>query len=134
IFRWLRHRAGLETAIIVVLTPELIAMVYYAALREATGSAVLRRICEQILIDEVEHIRFQSERLAILRRGRARWRIACLHGWQRLLFWGTCWVVWWKHGRALRAGGFGFRRFWRSAWHELNAALVKMDPRHYTAR
>ena len=117
----------------VLITAEIIAKVYYVALREATGSTVLRRLCEQILSDEVAHVRFQAQRLAILRMGRAAWVLPCLHGWQRLLFWGTCWVVWWKHGRALRAGGFGLRRFWRLAWQEMNAALGQMDPRSYAA-
>jgi hypothetical protein len=131
VFRWLRHRAGLELSISVLLTAEILAKVYYVALRDATGSALLQRLCEQILADEVAHVRFQAERLAILRQGRAAWRLHCWHGWQRLLFWGACWVVWRGHARVLRAGGFGFRRFWRMAWRELRAALAQMDPRSY---
>src|SRR5690349_5606161 len=73
IFRKLRHLAGLELAICVLLTAELIAMIYYSALRRATRSVVLQRVCQQILRDEVMHLKFQSERLAILRRGRPHW-------------------------------------------------------------
>src|SRR5262249_7311040 len=122
VFRWLRHRAGLELSIRVLITAEIIARVYYIALHNATGSTVLRRLCEQILADEEAHVRFQAERLAILRSRGARWWLKCIHGWQRFLFWGACLVVWWKHGRALRAGRFGFRLYWRSAWQEMNAA------------
>ena len=69
VFRWLRKGAGLELSIAVLVTAEIIAKVYYAALREATHAPVLRRLCDQILADEVQHVRFQAERVAILRRG-----------------------------------------------------------------
>jgi hypothetical protein len=127
VFRWLRHRAGLELSIRVLITAEVIAKVYYAALREATGSAVLRRLCDQILRDEVEHVRFQAERLAILQARRARWKARWVHGWQQFLFAGTCLVVWWKHGAAMRAGGFGFTRFWRAAWREFKGAFLHAE-------
>ena len=132
VFRWLRHRAGLELSIFVLIVAEIIAKVYYAALREATASRVLRRLCDQILGDEVEHVRFQSERLAMLRENRGEWMIRCLNGLHRFLFFGTCLAVWLKHGRAVTAGGFGFRRFWRAAWREMNAALHEMDPSQYS--
>jgi hypothetical protein len=132
VFRWLRRRAGLELTVSVLVTAEIIAAVYYVALREATGSPVLRRLCEQILRDEVEHIRFQTDRLALLRMDRAPALLGGTHGLHRCFFGGTCLVVWWKHGRTLKAGGFGWRRFWREAWREMNAALASMDPRAYS--
>jgi hypothetical protein len=131
VFRWLRHRAGLEVSIAVVLVAEAIANVYYAALHDVTRSEVLRILCQQILRDEVEHVSFQSERLAILRRGRLRVFVLIANGLHRFLYGGTLLVVWWKHGPTMRAGGVGFRRFWWSAWRELNVALRQMDPRRY---
>ena len=131
IFHWLRHRAGLELSIRVLIVAEIIALVYFRTVREASTSAVLRRLCEQILHDEVEHVRFQAERLAILRRGRGWLPLAGAHALQRFLFLGTCLVVWWRHRRAMRAGGFGFGRFWREAWKEMNSAIRMMDPRTY---
>src|SRR5436190_1415789 len=56
VFRRLRRPVGLEGSICILVTAEIIAKVYYAALREATGSRVLRRLCDQILRDEVEHV------------------------------------------------------------------------------
>ncbi len=132
VFRWLRHRAGLEVSIAVVIVAEAIANVYYAALRDATGSDVLRTLCKQILRDEVAHVSFQSECLAILRRGRSRAYILTANSLHRFLYGGTCLVVWWKHGPAMKAGGVGFRRFWTWAWRELNIALRQMEPRRYT--
>ena len=131
VFRWLRHRAGLELSIAVLVTAEVIAKVYYAALREATASPVLRRLCEQILHDEEFHVRFQCERLAILRARRSGLTVWLKGALQRGFFAGTCRVVWWKHRRALRAGGCSYRSFRRAAGREMAAAVKLMDPRNY---
>ncbi len=53
-----------------VIMVETLALVYYKAIQKATNSPVLRQLCQQILRDEVKHIRFQYERLAILHRNR----------------------------------------------------------------
>src|SRR5919197_823313 len=45
VFRQLRRALNLEMLISVLLTVELIAKVYYRALRQATASPLLRRIC-----------------------------------------------------------------------------------------
>ena len=42
IFRWLRHLMGLELSLIVLSTAEVIATVYYRALRDATGCELRR--------------------------------------------------------------------------------------------
>jgi hypothetical protein len=113
VFRWLRHRAGLELSITVLVTAEVIAKVYYAALHGATGCAVVRRLCEQICRDEVAHVHFQTERLARLRRGRRRWVLGLMRAAHRVFYFGTCLVVWHKHGRCARegwgSGDFGTR-------------------------
>ena len=62
IFRKLRHLGGLEVSISVLITAEIIATVYYRALREATNCAVLRCLCEQILRDERAHVEYDSSR------------------------------------------------------------------------
>jgi hypothetical protein len=131
VFRWLRRRAGLELTISVLLVAEVIALVYYAALRAATGSAVLRRLCDQVLRDEVEHVRFHCERLAMLRRDRPRWRSAFSRGLHRVFFAGTCLVVWWDHAALFRAAGCSLLRFWAESWYEMSAALARTDPRAY---
>src|SRR5262249_10311893 len=94
IFRWLRHLAGLQLSIVVLLTAEIIAMVYYAALRDATRSILLRRLCDQILRDEVEHLRFQGERLAILRRRWPRLLVHLGHAAHRAFMAVVALVVW----------------------------------------
>ncbi len=130
-FRRLRHLAGLELIISVLLTAEIIARVYYAALRRATDSTVLKRICEQLLRDEVMHIRFQAERLARIRRRLPCWRNRLAVRMQRLLFGATCVVVWIGHYHALRRGGLTFSEFWKRSHGEFRVASKLMDPGRY---
>jgi hypothetical protein len=133
VFRFLRRRAGLELSIVVLVTAEIIAKVYYAALRDATGSRTLQHLCTQILRDERHHVIFQAQRLALLRAGRSRWSVfvrVLLHG---VLLAGTCVVVWRRHGRAMRGGGMRFSTFWRATWREMRHAIADMDPANYPA-
>ena len=130
VFRRLRQvGGGLEISISVLITAEIIAKVYYAALREATGSAVLRRLCDQILRDEDAHVRFQCDYLAVIRKERKNWTLALTESLQRFLFFGTCLVVWKSHRRALKQGGIAWRLFWKICWNEMNLALTHMKPR-----
>lgn len=131
VFRWLRHRCGLGLSVAVLVTAEIIAKVYYIAVKEATAAAPLRRLCDQILQDEVEHIYFQCERLAILRRDWPRLLLRLVHAWHWVFMAGTCVIVWRKHRRLLRRGGFGFFSFCRDVFRELRDAIGIMDPRSY---
>jgi hypothetical protein len=131
VFRKLRHLGGLESAICVLLTAEIIAQVYYAALRRATCSPVLRAVCRRVLADEAAHVRFQAERLAILRR-RAAGRLGLCLALQRLLFAAALAVVWINHGRVLRRGQLGPAGFWRAGWRAFERAEKRMDPRRYS--
>ncbi|HEY7424671.1 MAG TPA: ferritin-like domain-containing protein [Gemmataceae bacterium] len=126
---WLTNMEVWTTPVVMI---ETLAMVYYNALRRATGSRVLRTLCSQILADEVPHVRFQCERLAQILRGRPRlgFRLTMLA--QRLGFLVVLLLVWLGHRRALRAGGYGWRRYWRAAWDRMSAAWRLMDPRRYT--
>ena len=129
VFRRLRQvGGGLEISISVLITAEIIAKVYYPALREATGSSVLRRLCDRILRDEEAHVRFQCDYLAVIRKDRKEWTLALTEALQRFLFSGTCLVVWRSHRRAIRQGGITFRSFWKMCWDEMNTALGQMRP------
>lgn len=124
-FRFLRHCLGtLEVSIGVLITAEIMAQVYYAALREATSSVILDRLCEQILRDEASHVEFQAEQLGKLRARRAPLLYGLTVAAQRTLFFGACIVVWIFHRRAFKAGGHNFRRFWRSAWFHFEKAFA----------
>src|SRR5262245_33376323 len=86
VFRLLRRGASLEQTIAVLLTAELIAQVYYVALRDATASPTLRAICARVLRDEEAHVRFQTERLSMLRKGRRASAVRIAVAAQRALF------------------------------------------------
>lgn len=129
IFRGLRKLAGLELAIRVLVTAEIIAQVYYQALRDATHSRTLRAICERILDDEEPHVRFQCERLAILRQGRAGQALAELLHW--ILLGGAACVVWINHHPVLRRVGFSFVAYLREVAGFGAAAMRRADPLSY---
>lgn len=129
VFRRLRNLVGgLEVSIAVLITAEIIAKVYYAVLREATQSAVLRRLCDQILRDELRHVQFQAQQLAKLRTGRSWMGMAATMGMQRFLYFGTVFVVWLFHRRAIRRGGLSCFGWWTSCWREFAATFVRSSP------
>ncbi len=132
LFRAFRYAIpSMEIWVTVVIMVETLALIYYRAVRDATGSRVLRQICRQILRDEVHHIRFQYERLAILLRRRSPLLLRATRRLHRLLFGGVTLAVWVGHHRAFRAGGFDFRTYWRSAWMRMSYAWRRMDPARY---
>ncbi|OLP15488.1 hypothetical protein BST81_26035 [Leptolyngbya sp. 'hensonii'] len=129
-FRRLRRLINLETALMVLLTAELVATVYYKALRDATPSPLLRQICIQILHDENQHVAFQSEALRILRQGRPVWQQMGLSRLHQIFFALTLVVVWADHGPVFRAAGYGFGSFWGECWAALarSIALARSSP------
>src|SRR5579872_3703461 len=115
-FRRIRYLfPSMEVWVTPVIMVETHAMIYYAALRRATNSPVLRKVCEQILRDEVPHIEFQCERLAILHRGRSPLMMAVTRALHRFFFTGITLAVWAAHHRAYRAGGLSFAKYWRAS-------------------
>lgn len=122
VFRRLRNWLGLELMLAVLLAAELMARVYYAALRGATDDPVLRAICGRILCDERWHVRFQCDRLGDIRAGRVA-ALRRLTAWaERLGFRAVCVAVWFNHAPVFRAAGIGVRTFWRKAGREFQSA------------
>jgi hypothetical protein len=117
-FRWLRKLAGLEGTITVLLTAEIISMVYYKALQVATTSGLLRQICKQILIDEKMHLRFQSFALGILYKRKMRITFIISKLIHKILIAGTIIMVWLYHKKVLRAGNYNFFLFFHEVWKE----------------
>ncbi len=124
VFRRLRGLAGLELSLRVLVTAEIIAMPFYRALREATGSPLLQAISARILQDEAAHLRYQSSMLARLGQGRARlWRrlFGALHS---LFLLGTLFIVWVGHRRVFVASNYSFRRFKEETIGEFHRGLA----------
>ena len=111
VFRQLRRVGGLEQSISVLLTAEIIAAVYYKALRLSTRSLVLQQICGQILSDEEMHIRFQSEAIGQFYANRSSFLNRIISVAKRVLLEGTMVVVWSGHNKVLGAAGYDFFRF-----------------------
>jgi hypothetical protein len=122
-FRGLRKCLNLEVCIAVLMTGEIIARFYYAALRDATDSPVLHAICNQILQDEEKHIFFQGGTLGRIRRHRSSLTLAACDEYQRVLFAGALCVVWKDHASVYRKAGIGFRKYIAESWAYLEDAI-----------
>ncbi len=105
LFRRLRGLAGLEFAIQMLLTAELVAEVYYGTLFLRCSDPAVRAVAGKILRDEVQHLAFQREFLAA-RQARLTpaaqrlwtWQFAAVHAL-------TAAAVAWDHRHCLRALG-----------------------------
>jgi hypothetical protein len=111
-FRRLRGFAGLETRMRVLATAEVLAIPYYTALGEATGSALLKSICARILQEEAEHLRFQAFTFQRTGSHRPAWTAALVRTIHRWLLMAATLLVWTEHLLVFRAGGYSLRRLW----------------------
>jgi len=135
-FRFLRHRLGLDTALCVLLTAESIACIYYRALHAATCSPLLRELSAQILRDETQHVRFQSQRIALLRASVPRPIAAFRRAVHFAVYCGAVTLVAWRHHRVLTAG-LGPRRFFslcRLEWRVVDRMIRGDDAGRPTRR
>ena len=128
VFRALRKPLGFEAAISVLIAAEIIGLVYYRALREATGSRLLRAVCNKILEDEKSHLEYGSAliRYAQAARGpwaRGAWRLA-----HRCLFAATVIVVFREHRKVLLRGGRPFIDFFDDCWKEFHRLFPSSVP------
>lgn len=124
VFRRLRTLVhSLELSVAVLVTAEIIARVYYAALRDATRSAILRRLCDQILSDERAHVDFQCGHLRRLRAGRPPLAAALTAVAQQALFLVTVGVVWVRHREVVRRGGMTPLEWLTACQHEFRLAM-----------
>src|SRR3984885_10161949 len=114
-FRRLRGFAGLELRMRVLATAEVLAIPYYTALRDATGSGLLRSICTRILEEEAEHLRFQAFTFGRLGLRRAALLTALTRAAHRWFLIATTLLVWMEHRLVFRAGGYSLRELWRQA-------------------
>jgi hypothetical protein len=118
VFRWLRKLAGIEGTITVLLTAEIIAMVYYKALKNATRSTILQKICHQILVDETMHLAFQSDTLKVIYKNKNPLSLFVSRWMHRILMAGTILVVWFFHSNVLKAGGYSLLSYFKETWNE----------------
>ncbi len=125
VFRRLRKNVGYELAITVLITAEIISVVYYRNLKRATNSKLLAAICDKILADEAAHIKYETEMINDIRDSKpaaVRHVTAFLHSF---LFFGTTIVVYFNHRRVLKRGGCEFYDFWAACWSEFSTCFNK---------
>jgi hypothetical protein len=111
IFRRLRKLGEFELYLAVLLTAELIGIVYYRALENATGCQRLRLVCRMLVADELAHIGFESDLLLALRGRKPAPLKAAADLAHRTFFTGASVVVWMTHRPVLRGAGYGMLTF-----------------------
>src|SRR5579875_1425169 len=93
-FRWLRGIGGLEICLKVLVTAEVLARPYYAALRDATASPLLKSICQLIFEEEGAHLHFQAFTLTRFEKRHRRFAQALLRGCHAALLACTAALLW----------------------------------------
>jgi hypothetical protein len=131
VFRVVRRLAGLELCIYILVSAELIGIVYYRSLEAATDCQRLRVLCRSLVSDELAHVGFESQLLLALRAGRSAPVQALMRLAHRAFIAGTAGVVWATHRSVLRQGRYGARTFLRACRSQyafylepVNATLV----------
>ena len=126
LFRRIRNLAGFELMLTVLVTAEFIAIPYYTAIHDATKSECLRKIARRILNDEVQHLEFQADNLALCaaKRGDFGRLMSIVFQWLVLSL--AAALVYSMHSRLFRAAGFGPLRFWSMAFDAHKAIFHKL--------
>jgi hypothetical protein len=114
LFRRIRYmNTSMEAWTLAVIVVESTAQIFYQSLKDATGCALLKQICTDILIDEAYHITFQTERLATIFYGRNMLGKSLRRPFYKLFFFCTSALVWFAHRKIFRAGGNTFGSYVR---------------------
>ena len=104
-FRRLRRRGNILSEVVTLITAEIIALSYYSALSDATDSPALKRICAQMLHDELPHVIFQSYTIGHFKQ--SRW----LKLQRQLLMRAATCAVWTAYGKLFHAAGWTYSKF-----------------------
>jgi hypothetical protein len=119
VFRGIRRPLGLGGSILVLTVAEMVALAYYKALREATESRMLKRICDQIMWDEPHHLRFQASGLRMILKNKPAWWAPVGRFMQKFLLAGTLPLVWVQHRDVFLSGGYRFRELCKESFEAL---------------
>jgi 4-hydroxy-3-methylbut-2-enyl diphosphate reductase len=110
-FRRIRQLAGLRTSVMVLLTAEILAQVYYLALLRATDSQSLQAICQRILRDERSHVVFQQNQANSLSNRWGKMRLATANIAETLGFYIARRIVWHDHRSVFNAAGMNWKTY-----------------------
>jgi rubrerythrin len=124
LFRKLRYfNTSMEIWTITVIIVEYAAQVFYQSLHDATACKLLKSICNDILIDEAHHVKFQNERLFTIFRNKSVYLKIFSVTWYCLLFLGTIHAIWFGHNKALKAGDVNKKEFMRQMYYKFFGTL-----------
>ena len=131
LFRKIRYlNKSMELWTIAVIIVESAAQVFYEALHDATKCKLLRSICNDILIDEAHHIKFQNERMHIIFQRKSFYNRAISIGFYGLLFFGTIHAIWFGHKKAFLAGGVSKKDFMRQMYYKFFKSMQFLHAAH----
>jgi hypothetical protein len=106
-FRALRRLGGLEARLRILVTAEIIGIVYYRALEVVTDCRRLQILCRTIAADELAHVAFESQLLLQMRDGRRGIAKLLAGAWEQCVLSAASLVVFAMHRRVLRSAGYG---------------------------
>jgi len=114
LFRRFRHLyTSMESWTLAVLVVENTAQIFYQSLKIATSCDLLKQICSEILKDEAPHIKFQTQRLAIIFESKTLVGKWFRRPFYKLFFFMTSTLVWVAHRKLFLAGGNTFPKYMR---------------------
>lgn len=123
VFRLLRKMMGIECEVIILVTAEMIALSYYTALSNATNSALLKKICRQMLNDELKHVVLQSDTLFRISKNRNEAANVLIRGIRRLIMRMTSLTVWLMYQDLLKKGHYTYKLFTRHCMEYLEESI-----------
>jgi hypothetical protein len=107
LFRTLRRLGGLRARLRILVTAEIIGIVYFRALEVVTDCRRLQILCRSIAADELAHVAFESQLLLQMRGGKRgiAGLLAC--AWEQFVLGAAALVVFATHRRVLKSAGYG---------------------------
>lgn len=124
LFRKVRYlNTSMELWTISVIIVESAAHIFYQALHDATNCQLLKSICNDIIVDEAHHIKFQNERMHIIFQQKAFYNKAISLLLYSILFFGTIHAIWLGHHRAFKAGGVDKKEFTRQMYYKFFSSM-----------
>jgi hypothetical protein len=134
-FVFMRHLSGLQTELLVVLLPEMIARVYFDVLRRGFSNPAMQAVFTQIVRDEAGHLAFHADFLnGVFSKLSFPHRMAVQTLWH-MAFRLVCLVVYYDHGPLLRRLGIPAREFWLQCGAIFDEVAAKIfSPAHVLCR
>lgn len=131
LFRKIRYfNTSMELWTIAVIIVESAAQIFYKALHDATNCNLLKEICNDILLDEAHHIKFQNERMYIIFHRKSFYNKAISIGLYEILFFATIHAIWFSHGKAFRAGNVSRKEFMNQMYYKFFRSMQFIHAPH----